>query len=63
MNLDAPRELAAAALPDGREVVVRLATVADADAALDLIHAAFRARPVVGEEPEALTDDLASVAD
>ena len=61
MTLDAARELAAAELPDGRVLTVRPATVADAEAALDLIHAAFRARPVVGDRPEALTDDLASV--
>lgn len=61
MTLDAARELAAAALPDGRELSVRLADVADAELALELIHAAFRARPVVGEKPEALADDLGSV--
>ena len=61
MTLDAARELAAAELPDGRVLTVRPATVADAEAALDLIHAAFRARPVAGDRPEALTDDLASV--
>lgn len=61
MTLDAARELAAAALPDGRELTVRLAEVSDAEAALELIHAAFRARPVVGAAPEALTDDIASV--
>ncbi len=61
MTLDAVRELAAATLPDGRELTVRLATLADAELALALIHAAFRARPVVGEQPEALTDDLGSV--
>ncbi len=61
MTLDAARELAAATLPDGRELTVRLATLADADVALALMHAAFTARPVVGAQPEALTDDLASV--
>ena len=34
MTLDAARELAAATLPDGRELTVRLATLADADVAL-----------------------------
>lgn len=61
MSHDAARELAAALLPDGRELTVRLAEQADAEVALDLMHAAFRARPVVGEAPEALTDDVASV--
>lgn len=61
MTHDAARELAAAALPDGRELTVRLADTADAEAALALIHASFLARPVVGAKPEALTDDLASV--
>ncbi|MFP5417178.1 MAG: tRNA (adenosine(37)-N6)-threonylcarbamoyltransferase complex ATPase subunit type 1 TsaE [Actinomycetes bacterium] len=56
-------ELAAATLTDGRALAVRLAQPADAEALLALIHRAFRARPVVGEEPEALRDDLASVRD
>lgn len=61
MSDDAALELATAVLPDGRALTVRLAEVADAEVALDLMHAAFRARPVVGEAPEALTDDVASV--
>ena len=60
MSHDA-HELAAALLPDGSELTVRLADLADAEVALELMHAAFRARPVVGEAPEALGDDLASV--
>lgn len=52
-----------AVLDDDRELTVRLATPADAEAVLALVHAAFSARPVVGARPEALGDDLASVAD
>ena len=54
-------ELAAVVLPDGRELTVRLAEVADAETALSLMHDAFRARPVVGAAPEALADDVHSV--
>ena len=61
MSDDAALELATAVLPDGRALTVRLAELADAEVALGLMHAAFRARPVVGAAPEALTDDLASV--
>lgn len=58
---DHARELAAATLPDGRALSVRLAELADAEVVLGLIRAAFLARPVIGARPEALTDDLGSV--
>ncbi|WP_454228991.1 hypothetical protein [Propioniciclava flava] len=41
-------ELAAARLPDGRELTVRIADPDDAATILALIHEAFAARPVVG---------------
>lgn len=58
-----PRPLAEALLADGRTVVLRQATVADADVLVDVIHGAFRARPQVGERPAALADTPASVAE
>lgn len=58
----ASAELAAAVLDDGRELTVRLAGADDAAGILDLVHAGFSARPVVGARPEALGDDLASVS-
>lgn len=56
-------ELAAARLPDGRELTVRIADPDDAATILALIHEAFAARPVVGPPAEALADDGALVAD
>ena len=54
--------LAIVAHPDDLEYgAAGTADLADAEVALELMHAAFRARPVVGEAPEALGDDLASV--
>ena len=57
------RELAAARLPDGRELTVRTADRDDAAAVLALTHEAFTARPVVGPPAEALSDDLDAVRD
>ena len=54
-------ERAAVTLPDGRELTVRLAVPADAAAILDVVHQAFLARPVVGDQPEALRDDVRSI--
>ncbi len=47
------RELAAARLPDGRELTVRTADRDDAATVLALTHEAFTARPVVGPPAEA----------
>lgn len=60
---DAARELAAALLPDGREVVVRLAHDADAPTLLALSHEAFAAREVHGAPAAALSDDVGAVRD
>jgi tRNA threonylcarbamoyladenosine biosynthesis protein TsaE len=57
------RELAAARLPDGRELTVRTADRDDAATVLALTHEAFTARPVVGPPAEALSDDLDAVRD
>lgn len=61
MTSDAAPERAAATLPDGRELTVRLAVPADAPAILDMVHRAFLARPVAGERPDALKDDVRSI--
>ncbi|WP_246227251.1 tRNA (adenosine(37)-N6)-threonylcarbamoyltransferase complex ATPase subunit type 1 TsaE [Propioniciclava coleopterorum] len=57
----AVRELAAALLPDGRELTVRLADASDAATLLAVSHAAFAARPVHGAPAAALSDDEAAV--
>ncbi|WP_415104576.1 tRNA (adenosine(37)-N6)-threonylcarbamoyltransferase complex ATPase subunit type 1 TsaE [Propioniciclava sp.] len=59
--MPATAALAAATLPDGRELIVRGAAHEDAPAILAIVHRAFTARPVVGDKPEALSDDLRSV--
>lgn len=56
------RELAEAALEDGRTLIVREAGVEDAATILAVVQAAFRARPSVGERPAALADTVDSVA-
>lgn len=61
MSHDVATELAAAVLPDGRELTVRLAREADVETILDVVHRAFASRPVLGAQPEALRDDAASV--
>ena len=62
MTRDAAREVAAASLPDGRTLGVRLAAASDVDALVRVIHRAFEARPVIGARPDALRDDAAAVA-
>lgn len=56
------RELAAALLPDGREVVVRLADALDAPTLLTLSHQAFAARDQQGAPAAALADQLEDVS-
>ncbi len=52
--------LAAAPLPDGREITVRIAARSDAAAILDVVQRAFLARPIVGDQPDAFRDDVRS---
>jgi len=63
MTRDAARELARATLEDGCVLSVRLAGEADAEVLLDVVHRAFRARPVLGAQPRALSDDRSAVVD
>lgn len=63
MTRHAARELAAALLPDGRELTVRLAGPDDAATLLGLARAAFAARPETGAPAAALSDDVESVVD
>lgn len=53
--------LAEAALPDGRALTLRAAAPADAPAMIEVIHAAFAARPLIGARPDALRETSASV--
>lgn len=57
-----PRTLAQASLPEGQLLTLRSAEAADAPAMLQVIHEAFRARRVVGEQAEALSDTVADIA-
>lgn len=63
MTQDAAPSLAAASLEDGRLLSVRTADAAEADALVDLMHRAFRARPLVGARADALSDDTSAVAE
>lgn len=63
MTHNASPELAVADLPDGRRLSVRAITPDDSGLAVEVIHRAFRARPVIGAAPAALSDDASTVAD
>lgn len=63
MTLDAAPDLAAATLADGRRLAVRALGPDDAGVAYGIIQKAFKARPVIGAQPQALRDDVTDVAD
>lgn len=57
-----PDVVGAGVLDDGRRVTLRRATASDVPAMLGVIHAAFGARPKLGQRPEALSETPASLA-
>jgi len=60
--LPSPPVLAASVLDDGRPVTLRLAEASDIPAMLGVIHAAFGARPRLGNRPEALSETVGTLA-
>ena len=63
MSHDSAPELATALLDGDREVAVRAIAPGDAEVVVGVIHAAFRARPVIGAAAAALFDDARTIGD